>query len=216
MILTTCIVCAPPLALYWEPACASCSLLHRVHTTLRARADEDGKTDFEDDVEPFTFDRIFAHIDQLAPVLLKNADVVYGLQAGFIGNARLGLDLGLDLGLIFLFLLHFPALCRRPPHARVMTCSLSIVCLSDVCPMLTGACNGPGPFVPSPPFRLPSPPSLYLSFSLSLCLCLCLSSFPLPVCPAHFFRQRRRVGPRHPGSARQRDRTRDHGTKAAL
>jgi hypothetical protein len=48
---------------------------------------EDGKTNFQDDVEPFSFEQIYAHIDQLAPVLLKNADVIYGLQAGFIGNA---------------------------------------------------------------------------------------------------------------------------------
>ena len=48
---------------------------------------EDGKTDFLDDVEPFTFDQIYAHVAQLRPVLQANADVVYGLQAGFIGNA---------------------------------------------------------------------------------------------------------------------------------
>jgi hypothetical protein len=41
---------------------------------------EDGKTNFQDDVEPFSFDQIYAHIDQLAPVLVKNADIIYGLQ----------------------------------------------------------------------------------------------------------------------------------------
>ena len=48
---------------------------------------EDGKTNYQDDVEPFSFDQIYAHIDQLVPVVRHNADVVYGLQAGFIGNA---------------------------------------------------------------------------------------------------------------------------------
>ncbi|MEM1054063.1 MAG: DUF4832 domain-containing protein [Bacteroidota bacterium] len=32
-----------------------------------------------------TLDRILGHIDQLAPVLTENADVIYALQAGFIG-----------------------------------------------------------------------------------------------------------------------------------
>jgi hypothetical protein len=48
---------------------------------------EDGKTNFHDDVEPYGFPQIYAHVDQLTPVLLRNADVIYGLQAGFIGNA---------------------------------------------------------------------------------------------------------------------------------
>lgn len=38
-------------------------------------------------MEPFTFDQIYTHIDQLAPVVRSNADVVNGLQTGFIGNA---------------------------------------------------------------------------------------------------------------------------------
>lgn len=48
---------------------------------------EDGKTNYQDDVEPYHFQTIYAHIEQLAPVLLANADVIYGVQAGFIGNA---------------------------------------------------------------------------------------------------------------------------------
>ena len=48
---------------------------------------EDGKLNFDDDVEPYTFEAIYAHIAQLAPVLAKNADVVYAVQAGFLGNA---------------------------------------------------------------------------------------------------------------------------------
>jgi hypothetical protein len=48
---------------------------------------EDGKTDYFSDVEPFGYEQIYSHIEQLAPVVRSNADVVYGLQAGFIGNA---------------------------------------------------------------------------------------------------------------------------------
>lgn len=56
-------------------------------TALLNVAYEDGKTDFFSDVEPLSFDRIYGHIDQLTPVLRANADVIYGMQAGFIGNA---------------------------------------------------------------------------------------------------------------------------------
>jgi hypothetical protein len=56
-------------------------------TALLNVAYEDGKTNFLSDVEPFSFDRIYGHIDQLAPVLRANADVIYGMQAGFVGNA---------------------------------------------------------------------------------------------------------------------------------
>jgi hypothetical protein len=47
----------------------------------------DGKKNFTADPEPLTLDVVYGHIDQLAPVIQRNADVVYALQAGFIGNA---------------------------------------------------------------------------------------------------------------------------------
>ena len=48
---------------------------------------EDGKENYDNDVEPYTYERIYAHLAQLTPVLTKNADVVYGLQSGLVGNA---------------------------------------------------------------------------------------------------------------------------------
>lgn len=47
----------------------------------------DGKTNFSNDVQPYSFEMIRGHITQLAPVIRANADVVHSLQAGFIGNA---------------------------------------------------------------------------------------------------------------------------------
>jgi hypothetical protein len=47
----------------------------------------DGKKNFTADPEPLSLDIIYGHINQLASIVQRNADVVYALQAGFIGNA---------------------------------------------------------------------------------------------------------------------------------
>ena len=46
-----------------------------------------GKSNFSQDVEPYTLDIVYGHIQQLAPVVARNADVIHALQAGFLGNA---------------------------------------------------------------------------------------------------------------------------------
>jgi hypothetical protein len=56
-------------------------------TALLNFAYEKGKSNFLLDKEPFEFGPIYGHIDQLAPILRENADVIFSLQAGFIGNA---------------------------------------------------------------------------------------------------------------------------------
>ena len=44
----------------------------------------DGKANFSQDPEPFHFEQIYEHIEQLAPVLYKNSDQIHSVQASHV------------------------------------------------------------------------------------------------------------------------------------
>ena len=97
----------------------------------------DGKANFSQDPEPYRFEQIYQHIDQLTPVLAKNSDQIHSVQAGFLGNVRCKEAKSL-LGSILGVLQHCPpkglrsAYCHHREHSAlhprvqiVLTCSNS-------------------------------------------------------------------------------------------